>query len=97
MLRIAYADGEAAETEVRMIMDFCNQIGITQEQLDSLNADVVSDVQHDPIVCPACGTELSHGSMFCSACGAKIAADSGVKTTLLRSRRDALQHLHDPY
>ena len=83
MLRIAYADGEAAGTEVRMIMDFCNQIGITQEQLDSLNADVVSDVQHDPIVCPSCGAELTHGSMFCSACGAKIAADSGVKTTFV--------------
>ena len=80
MLRIAYADGEAARPELDLINRFCNQIGITQQQLDSLNADVVNDVQRDPVVCPSCGAELPHGSAFCSSCGAKIAADAGVKT-----------------
>ena len=79
MLRVAYADGEAAVSEQTIIMDFCQIIGITQEQLDSLNADVVNDVLHDPITCPTCGVELMSGVAFCSACGARI-ANSGVKT-----------------
>lgn len=80
MLRVAYADGDASEKEVKIIMDFCQAIGMTQEQLDNLNADVVNDVLHDPISCPACGTEVAPGAAFCSSCGAKIAADGGVKT-----------------
>lgn len=81
MLRVAYADGDAAECEVKLIMDFCVAIGITQEQLDSLNADVVKDVLQDPIVCPFCGSEVAHGSSFCPSCGTKLAVDAGVKTS----------------
>ena len=72
MLQVAYADGEASDDEIRLIMNFGALIGITQEQMDNLNADVVADVLADPICCPHCGMVVPSQSAFCSSCGAKL-------------------------
>ena len=79
MLRVAYADGEASDDEIRLIMNFGALIGITQEQMDNLNADVVADVLADPICCPHCGMVVPSQSAFCSSCGAKLAGGEGEK------------------
>ena len=81
MLRVAYADGDASEAEISLIMNFGAEIGITQEQVDNLNADVVADVLSDPITCPQCGAEVASQSAFCSSCGAKLAGGDGERLT----------------
>ena len=81
MLRVAYADGEAGEKEVEAIARFCGLIGISQEQLDSLNDDVANEILDAPKACHACGGEIPAGSAFCPTCGTPVApASAGVRT-----------------
>jgi len=81
MLRVAYADGEAGEKEVEAIARFCGLIGISQEQLDSLNDDVANEILEAPKTCLACGGEIPAGSAFCPKCGTPVeTSESGVRT-----------------
>lgn len=69
MLRVAYADGDLAEQEATKIEAFCKMIGISQEQLDCLNTDVLTEMAEETSICAQCGTELPAGAAFCPSCG----------------------------
>lgn len=82
MLRVAYADGEADDNEVATIAKFCELIGISQEQLDSLNSDVAEEILSKTKSCPSCGVEVSSDAAFCPKCGSPISSSpsDGVQT-----------------
>lgn len=74
VLRVAYADSDLDTAEVQLITDFCNRIGIHQEQLDKLAAEVLASLRQVGKLCPTCGSENSADSRFCAKCGANLDA-----------------------
>jgi len=69
MLRVAYCDGDAADEEIAKIEQFCKMVGITQDQLDCLNNEVLAELAAETAKCGKCGAELPAGAGFCPACG----------------------------
>lgn len=74
ILPVAYADSDLDTSEVQLITDFCHRIGVHQEQLDKLTAEVLASLKHVGKLCPACAAENSADSRFCAKCGANLDA-----------------------
>jgi len=72
MLRVAYADDDLDKNEAALILKFCKQIGIHQDQLNKLRGEVLSSLKQQGKVCPSCGTESNPDSRFCRKCGASF-------------------------
>lgn len=80
MLRVAYADDDLNLTESTLISDFAQKIGITQDQMDRLAAEVLSTLSQQAKVCPSCGAEAGTDSKFCPKCGASLEpADAAIQ------------------
>jgi len=72
ILRVAYADSDLDTSEIQLIKDFCYSIGIYQEQLDKLIAEVLASLKLAGKLCPTCAAENSSDSRFCAKCGANL-------------------------
>lgn len=72
ILRVAYADSDLDAAEVQLIADYCRKIGIHQEQLDKLLAEVVASLKQTGKLCPACAAENTPDARFCAKCGASL-------------------------
>lgn len=76
MLRVAYADDDLDSAESELISAFAGKIGVTQEQLDRLASEVVSNLSSQGKVCPSCGAEANADSKFCGKCGTSLEAEN---------------------
>jgi hypothetical protein len=72
VLRVAYADSDLDTAEVQLITDFCHRIGLHQEQLDKLTAEVLASLRQVGKLCPTCAVENAADSRFCAKCGANL-------------------------
>jgi uncharacterized tellurite resistance protein B-like protein len=77
ILRVAYADDDLDQAELSLIQQFCQVIGIHEEQLERLRTEVLASLKNQGRVCPSCGTENQDDSKFCSKCGTKLGGGSG--------------------
>ncbi|MGJ8641803.1 MAG: TerB family tellurite resistance protein [Luteolibacter sp.] len=69
MLRVAYADDDLGDSESEIIGKFCNLIGVTQEQIDRIEQEVVSSLKQTGKVCLSCGTSDEPKVKFCPGYG----------------------------
>lgn len=82
ILRVAYADSDLDEKETQLIADYCQSIGIHQEQLDRLFKEVIATLKQAGKLCPDCGSENTSEARFCHKCGASLdASGADVKVT----------------
>ncbi len=72
MLRVAYADDDLDDTEARLIGDFCLMIGVTQEQVDRLEKEVIASLKQTGKVCTFCGSPAVSNARFCPGCGTTL-------------------------
>ena len=72
ILRVACADSDLDEAEVKLITDYCRKIGIHQEQLDRLLTEVVASLKQTGKLCPMCAAENTPDARFCMKCGAGL-------------------------
>jgi len=72
ILRVAYADDDLNDFELKFINEFRVAIGIHQEQLDKLSNEVISSLKQQGKICPSCGDENAADSRFCAKCGANL-------------------------
>ncbi|MDZ7372227.1 MAG: TerB family tellurite resistance protein [candidate division KSB1 bacterium] len=75
ILRVAYADSDLEVSEMALIQVFCKQIGVLQDQLEKLTAEVLASLKVTGKLCPACTAENTADARFCSTCGASLAAN----------------------
>lgn len=73
ILRVAYADDELGQIESELIGAFCQQVGIYQDQLDKLIAEVLASLSQTGKLCPSCGGSSASDAQFCPKCGASLA------------------------
>ena len=71
-LRVAYSDGDLGSLENDMILAFSASIGVSQEQLERMRAEVIAQTTTDGVRCP-CGADNPADSKFCSKCGKNLA------------------------
>lgn len=76
MLRVAYSDDDLDETESRIISDFCKMIGVYQDQLEKMAAEIVNSLAQRKRSCSACGAPAEPDARFCPKCGAALASDA---------------------
>ena len=71
MLFVALADSNLAARESELVSNFCQLIGIYQDQLDKLLADTSRrcDRSSGTVTCPACSASAPAQSRFCPGCG----------------------------
>lgn len=72
ILRVAYADEELEQAESNLIGTFCQQIGIYQDQLDKLVAEVLTTISQSGKLCPSCGASAASDAQFCPKCGTSL-------------------------
>lgn len=72
ILRVALADSDLDAKENEILTNFCSAIGIHQEQLDRMRADVVGSLKQAGKRCPSCGIENPSESCFCAKCGTNL-------------------------
>jgi hypothetical protein len=72
ILRVAYADDELEQTESDLIAAFCHQIGIYQDQLDRLEAEVIAFISSIGKLCHSCGGQVPGEAKFCAKCGTPV-------------------------
>jgi uncharacterized tellurite resistance protein B-like protein len=77
ILRIAYADDELDAHEVELVSAFCQLVGIYQDQLDKIAADVLSTLQNLGKICASCGSQASKDALYCPNCGAGLSDSDG--------------------
>lgn len=73
VLRVAYADGDLGPVENEMVVAFAAAIGLSQEQLERMRAEVIAQGSSTGLLCSSCGAENSPHSKFCSKCGNNLA------------------------
>lgn len=74
MLRVAYADDDLEDAEASLIAGFCHLIGVTQDQIDRIEAEVLATLKQPGIICTSCGAGSEPSAKFCPACGAAFVA-----------------------
>lgn len=74
MLRVAYADDDLEQAESELIGDFCQRVGIYQDQLDKLVSEVLAALSNAGRLCPACRSSAASDAQFCPKCGTAISA-----------------------
>lgn len=74
ILRIAYSDDELSPEESKLISKFCGQIGLSQEQLNTIAHEVIRSLKPQNPICRKCGQESKPGAQFCSSCGQELDA-----------------------
>ena len=72
MLRVAYADDDLDDVEASLVSEFCEKIGVTQEQLDRLANEVLDALKQQDKICPSCGSSAEGDAKFCPKCGASL-------------------------
>lgn len=85
MIFVALADRDIGEAEQTRIDAFAKQIGVSQEQMDTIvaEADARAKAQTASITCPKCGTQCQGSVKFCPECGTSIHAPAQAATTKL--------------
>jgi uncharacterized tellurite resistance protein B-like protein len=72
MLRVAYADDDLDRAEADLIADFCRMIGITQEQIDRLEKEILNSLKQQKKMCVSCGALALADAKFCPRCGVSL-------------------------
>ncbi|MCK4626343.1 MAG: hypothetical protein KAV00_13580 [Phycisphaerae bacterium] len=74
MVFLAFADGELAESEKGLIVQFAREIGITQKQINEVLLEAKSRAKGTETVvpCPSCQKQIPASSRYCPECGAQI-------------------------
>jgi uncharacterized tellurite resistance protein B-like protein len=81
MIAVALADSDLAQAESDVIASFCGLVGIQQEQLDLITADVSKRLKGQAAIvsCANCGAQMQSDARFCPACGRVV--ESGARAT----------------
>ncbi len=76
ILFVALTDSDLDERELQLVSQFCQLVGIYQDQLDAIIADTSRrcDAANHTITCPACSTTASAQVRFCPSCGKALAS-----------------------
>lgn len=69
ILSVAYANDELDAREAELVSAFCQSIGIYQDQLDKLVAEVLAKLTSADKFCPACGGSAAKDAQYCPQCG----------------------------
>jgi len=71
MVYLALADGNLAESETQVIIEFAKQVNINQKQIDEIvsEAKVRARGAEQSLPCPSCEEPMPVSSKFCPACG----------------------------
>ena len=72
MLRVAFADDDLDKAEASLVVEFCKAVGLTQDQLNKIRAEVLANLKQQEMICPSCGGSSEPNSQFCSKCGANL-------------------------
>lgn len=72
ILRVAYADDDLDDAEASLVNDFCKTVGIYQDQLEKLRAEVLASLKKQGKICPSCGASADAGARFCPKCGSSL-------------------------
>lgn len=72
ILRVAYADDELEQVETDLIAGFCEKIGIYQDQLDRLVAQILDSLSQQGKTCSSCGAAAASDAQFCPKCGSPL-------------------------
>lgn len=75
MLYVCLLDGELEERESATVKNFCNQTGITKDQLDLMISEAISRVERTTlsVSCPSCSNTVGGAIKFCPNCGTPLA------------------------
>jgi ribosomal protein L40E len=68
-LRVAYTDGDLGALENDMITAFSAAIGLSQEQLERIKSEAITQASTADLWCTSCAAENPPDSQFCSKCG----------------------------
>lgn len=72
-LRVAYVDGDLGVIENDIVTAFAAAVGLGQEQLERMRAEVIAQGSATALLCSSCSAENSSDSKFCSKCGSSLA------------------------
>lgn len=72
MLRVAYADDDLDSAEAELIGDFCLMIGVTQDQIDRLEKEILNSLKPQGKMCLSCGSSALADAKFCPRCGESL-------------------------
>jgi len=75
MLRVAYADSDLDAEESRLVSEFCQMIGIAQEQLNRIANEVLATISAQDKICTSCGSSAESDASFCPKCGESLKSD----------------------
>lgn len=75
MLRVAYAGDDLDDSESEIIAKFCILIGVTQEQIDRIEAEVIFSLKQTGMICLSCGASAEPNSKFCPGCGKALTTE----------------------
>jgi tellurite resistance protein len=71
MVYLALADGELADSETRVIIEFAKQVNINQKQIDEIVAEAKLRARETEatVPCPSCDNPMLVSASFCPQCG----------------------------
>ncbi|MEW4487603.1 zinc-ribbon domain-containing protein [Thalassoglobus sp. JC818] len=74
MISVSLADGVFEQTEKSVVLEFAKKIGITNEQLQLILAEVRSSLKSESAsrACPNCSASVSRDAKFCPECGSSL-------------------------
>jgi tellurite resistance protein len=74
MLYVCLLDGELEEHESATVKNFCNQTGITKDQLDLMISEAISRLERSnlSVSCPSCSNKVDGTVKFCPNCGTPL-------------------------
>jgi tellurite resistance protein len=80
MLYVCIVDGELGNTEKTVLTEFCQKVGVTQEQVNLMAREAVTRASQSTskITCPHCSAEIPGDAKFCSKCGQAVKASDPV-------------------
>lgn len=81
MLRVAYADDDLEDAEASLIAGFCHIIGVTQDQIDRIESEVLASLKPTDVVCLSCGASAEPNAKFCPGCGAAFGTEEPIIQT----------------
>jgi hypothetical protein len=79
ILFVALSDSELDPKESQLVSDYCQLIGVYQDQLDKIIADSSRrcDSSSHSILCPSCSSPAAAQARFCPGCGKALTASEG--------------------
>lgn len=78
IIRVAYADNDSDDTEILLIKDFSQAVGVSPEQLQRMQNDVLALANDQVKHCPSCGASSDAQALFCQKCGTNLSASENV-------------------